>query len=287
MFIDSHAHYSHGKFDGEFPALTFDGVHYGSRTLDREQLLEMLWAGGLACSVEPAIELDSNRVLLDFARKYPGKIFPAVGLHPSRTPNTPWNRRRELDHYAAEPGVVAIGELGLDYHTPRQDQHRLNQMRWFIYQLKLAKRTGLPLILHIREAHRDGIRILRHFGRGVSGGVLHCFSGTWDEAQEYLKLGLHLGIGGALLQDKERTPAIQEAVRNTPLERIILETDSPYVLPECRQDLPAKADRKGLRNSSLIIPAVADKVAELKGLDRETVLRVTMENAVRLFDLKG
>ena len=286
MFIDSHAHYSHRKFDAEFPALTLEYKHYDSQIMDREMLMNVLWNSGVLCSIEPAIELDSNRTVLDFARKYPGRIFPAVGLHPSRTPDTPWSRRRELDAYAREPGVVAIGELGLDYHTPRQEQHRLNQMRWFIYQLKLARKRELPLVLHLREADRDGLRILKRFGRGLPG-VVHCFSSGPAEAREYLALGLHLGIGGAILQDKERTPAIWEAVKNAPLERILLETDAPYVLPDCSRDLPHKADRNGLRNTSLTIPAVADKVAELKGLDRETVLRVTMENTRKLFDLRG
>ena len=282
MIVDSHAHYSHPKFDGTFPALTFEGDHYALRELDRESLLDLLWNSGVACSVEPAIELDSNPKILDFSKKHPGRIFPAVGLHPSRTPDTPWNRRRELDAWAREPGVVAIGELGLDYHIPRKEQHRLYQMHWFIYQLKLARTLELPLILHIREADRDGIRILKHFGRGLPG-VVHCFSGGPDAAQEYLNLGLHLGIGGAILQDRARTAAIREAVKNAPLERILLETDSPYVLPAL-EEISEKP--KGLRNTSLILPAVADKVAELKGLDRETVLRVTTENTIRLFDLR-
>ena len=281
MIVDSHAHYSHPKFDGRFSALTWEEGRYAPRELDREALLKDLWAHDVLCSIEPAIELDSNRTLLDFSARYPGRVFPAVGLHPSRTLDTPWSRRRELDQFAAEPGVVAIGELGLDYHTPRNREHRLNQMRWFVYQLRLARRTGLPLILHIREADRDGIRILKHFGRGVKGGVVHCFSSGWDAAEQYLNLGLHLGIGGAILQDRPHALAIREAVRNAPLERILLETDSPYVLPALDGAFPA-----GLRNTSRILPAVADQIAALKGLDRETVLRMTTENTIRLFDLR-
>ena len=282
MIVDSHAHYSHENFNGTFPALEFEGNHYAVRELDRDTLLNRLWNSGVACSIEPAIELDSNRKLLDFAQQHSGHIFPAVGLHPSRTVNTPWSRRRELLAYAKEPGVTAIGELGLDYHLPREEQHRLNQARWFLYQLKLARKLELPLILHIREADEDGIRILKHFGRGLPG-VVHCFSGGPETANEYLKLGLHLGIGGAILQNRERTPAIREAVKNAPLERILLETDSPYVLPTLETDAAIPGD---LRNTSLILPSVADQVAELKGLDRETVLRVTTENTIRLFDLR-
>ena len=207
-----------------------------------------------------------------------------MGVHPTRTHLAYWADRHLLEDYAREDGVVAIGETGLDYHHPRLRQHRHLQKKWFRYQLDLASRYGLPLILHLRDADRDAVKILRRFRSRIVGGVAHCFYGDYATAKQYLDLGLHIGIGGGLLQSSPRAETLREAVKSIPLERILLETDAPYVLPD-RTDSHGNPLPKKARNTSLLIPLVASELARLKSLDVQAVLSTTTENAKRLFGI--
>lgn len=297
MLIDTHAHLSHHLFSARFPYLAREEEGFVLRTGPLPQLVQELQAAGIGACVEPAIELGSNQRLLDLAAEYPGFVFPAVGVHPTRTflvhtvdgqgrrtvERLHWAQRKELETLADRPEVVAIGETGLDYHHPRREQHRLRQKAWFVWQLHLAHQKKLPVILHVREAHRDALDILRRHRNWLHGGVCHCFSGTAQTAAAYTALGLKLGIGGALLENSPRLPALEEAVAQTPLESILLETDAPYVKPSC-PGLSSKQVKKA-RNTGLILPEVARRVAELKGLTPEEVARVTTENAAALFGL--
>ena len=194
-------------------------------------------------------------------------------------------RRRELEECLNHPCVAAIGETGLDYHLPRREQHRLRQKLWFLYQLRLARRKKLPLVLHIRQADADALRILKRFGKGLSGGVCHCFLGSAELAGRYTALGFKLGIGGALLAEAPETQGLEQAVTAAALEDLVLETDGPYVKPNCPA-IPRKQLRKA-RNTSLILPAVAARIAELKNVPLEEVYRVTSANAVKLFGQPG
>lgn len=295
--IDTHIHLSHFLFDAQFPYLALDRDGNGViRQGTREQLIEELHAAGISCCLDPGIGITSNEKLLALAEQWPGFVYGAVGVHPTRTweyktllqgkkhtVRLHWNERRKLDEFLKHPAVVAVGETGLDYHHPRKEQHRLRQMAWFLYQLRLAHRHSLPLILHIREADADALRILRTCRHWLHGGVCHCFCGTPETAAAYTALGLKLGIGGSLLMNSPRTHGLEQAIVSTPLESLLLETDGPYVLPSCPQ-LDQKKRRK-VRNTSLILPAVAGRIAELKKIPVEEVLRVTSENAVRLFGL--
>ena len=237
--------------------------------------------------MEPGIDLASPERLLALARRYPGFLIPAVGIHPTRTPGTPWRARHVLEALSQEKAVVAIGELGLDYHLPRREQYRLRQKLWFCWQLSLAHRRELPLVLHIRQADGDAIRILRRYRGKLHGGVCHCFQGDAALARIYTReLGLHLGIGGALLQTPERCAALEAAVRETPLSFLLLETDGPYVKPARPEGMGSKAWQK-TRNSGLILPAVAERIAELKGVPPQTVAEATAANARRLFCPEG
>ena len=181
MIIESHAHYSHKRFDGAFRYLTGELT---AREGQREDLLDRLLESGVVLSIEPAIDFESNRRTAALYRQHPDFIRLAVGVHPTRTHQAPWRQRRQLEVWAREPGVAAIGETGLDYHLPRK--HRLTQLLWFRYQLGLARRLGLPLVLHIRMADRDALAMLRRRRRQLPGGVVHCFQGDWDTARAYL-----------------------------------------------------------------------------------------------------
>lgn len=279
MIIESHAHYSHKRFDGSFRYLTGELT---AREGQREDLLNRLRESGVVLSIEPAIDFDSNRLTAALYRQHPDFFRLAVGVHPTRTAQVPWRQRKQLATWARSPGVAAIGETGLDYHRPRH--HRLVQLLWFRYQLDLARRTGLPLVLHIRMADRDALAMLRRRRRQLPGGVVHCFQGDWDTARAYLDLGFCLGIGGALL--RRESEALRDAVARAPLDRLLVETDSPYVLP----DVPWTGSKKSLsrvRNSSLLLPRVVEEIARLKHLPPETAEAAILENTRRVFHLSG
>ena len=284
MIIDSHAHYNHGVFHKTARYLTREGNRFALAEGDREAIFQQLAEVGIRCSIEPGLNIDSCREVLALCRQYPGRLFPAIGVHPTRSILEDWSCRKELAALAAEPGVVALGETGLDYHYKREEQHRRKQFAWFLYQLDLARRVKKPLILHIRDAHRDALAILRWHPARKLGGVVHCFNGDRDTAMCYVNLGYHIGIGGALLHPEERAGQLWEAVKAIPLDRILLETDAPFILPYCKDVIPGKQLRR-TRNTSLILPAVAEKIAELKGITPEEVAAATTENAIRLFRL--
>ena len=222
--------------------------------------------------------------MLELVAQHPRHIFPAIGIHPTRSIFEKWSDRYRLAAYANTPGVIAIGEIGLDYHYKREEQHRLKQHIWFLYQLNLAWKLKLPVILHVRDAHEDALRILRMHPARKMGGVIHCFYGSKEIAEQYLKLGYHIGIGGSVLQLEERAKDLWEAIPHIPLDRILLETDAPFILPYCKDVIQPKFLRRA-RNTSLILPAVINKIAELMGIPADEVERATAENAIRLFDL--
>ncbi len=282
MIIDSHAHYAHACYQNRFRYLAEEGESWEIRENDLPGLFGELDAQGIPMSIEPGISLTSNEAVLALAERYPNRIFPAVGVHPTRCFRERWADRKKLLEWSRHPRVVAIGETGLDYHHPRKEQHRLVQLGWFLWQLRLARRRQKPLVLHIRDAHEDALKILRIFFKTFPGGVVHCYQGDWETARQYLDLGLYLGIGGALLQ--EGSGPLQEAVERMPLERILVETDSPYVLPYCKDVLPPRQVRR-LKNSSLILPRVIARIARLKGLPPRQVEQALAENARRLFGL--
>ena len=284
MIIDSHSHYNNNAYKKPFRYLSYDKEGYTLREGDRDQLFQELLDANIPYSIEPGVSLQSCEEVLQLAAEYPGRIFPAMGIHPTRSLFEKWSDRRKLDAYAKTPGVIAIGECGLDYHYKREEQHRLKQHIWFLYQLDLAWRLKKPVILHVRDAHEDALRILKWHPARKLGGVVHCFYGSWEIAEQYLKLGYHFGIGGSLLQQEERARAFWEAVKHIPLDKILVETDAPFILPYCKDVIPPKLLRRA-RNTSLILPAVIKKIAELKELPTEVVERAVFENTLRLFSL--
>ena len=232
MIIDSHAHYNNNAYKKPFRYLAYGADGYALRDGDREQLFQELPENDIPYSIEPGVSLESCKEVLELAAQYPGRIFPAIGIHPTRSIFEKWSDRKKLDVFAKAPGVVAIGECGLDYHYKREEQHRLKQHIWFIYQLDLAWRLKKPVILHVRDAHTDALRIIKWHPARKLGGVIHCFYGSKEIAEQYLKLGYHIGIGGSLLQPEERAKDLLEAVPHIPLDRILVETDAPFILKQ-------------------------------------------------------
>lgn len=284
MIIDSHAHYNNNAYKKPFRYLTYDKDGYALKEGDREQLFKELREANIPYSIEPGVSLESCEEVLELAAQYPGRILPAIGVHPTRSIFEKWADRHKLGAYANTSGVIAIGEIGLDYHYKREEQHRLKQHLWFLYQLNLAWKLKKPVILHVRDAHEDALRILRWHPARKLGGVIHCFYGSREIAEQYLKLGYHIGIGGSILQLEERAKDLWEAVPGIPLERILVETDAPFILPYCKDVIQPKLLRRA-RNTSLILPAVIEKIARLKGISAEAVEQATAENTIRLFSL--
>lgn len=183
-------------------------------------------------------------------------------------------------------GIIAIGETGLDYRYERKNRHLLKLKIWFQWQINLADKLGLPLILHIRKADEDAAIILCKNQKKLHGGVCHCFCGGEDIAKIYTEeFGLCLGIGGKLLMKPKYGRQLEEAVIVIPIEYLILENDGPYVKPERPDDVTRKRWTMA-RNTSLILPAVAEKIAYLKGIPVEEVLRITDENTKRVFKIE-
>lgn len=295
--IDSHVHITHYRFENEFPYLSVDknGKCISVRGT-RDRMTEEMKAAGITGVIDPAISFYSNEKILHYAKKYPDFIFAAIGRHPNdcwrktsldakgAETRVSWKDRIRLDSWVHEENVVAIGETGLDYHYTQKRVHKRLQRKWFIYQIKLAFMQKLPLILHIRDADRDAIRILKRRKRKLCGGVVHCFCGDVKTMREYVKLGLHLGIGGSLLKEDIASAGLRNAVKEAPLDRLIVETDAPYVLPD-KECFAEEVKRKKLRNTSLLLPSVIREIAKIKGLSFEEVNQAVYKNTCKLFHL--
>ena len=284
MIIDYHAHYNNNAYKKPFRYLACDKDGYALKEGELPQLMQEMEEANIRYFIEPGVSLQSCEEVLQLCAEYPGRIFPAIGIHPTRSIFEKWSDRHKLDAYANTPGVIAIGEIGLDYHYKREEQHRLKQHIWFLYQLNLAWKLKLPVILHVRDAHEDALRILRWHPARKLGGVIHCFYGSKEIAEQYLKFGYHISIGGSVLQLEERAKNLWEAIPHIPLDRILVETDAPFILPYCKDMIQPKFLRRA-RNTSLILPAVIKKIAELKDITPKEVEQITAENTVRVFSL--
>lgn len=287
MIIDSHTHYAHKRYDTEFPYLCEDGEGYGIRRTNREMLLDEMKENGIVGFIEPSIGFDAIEKQMSLVCSRRDCMWGAVGVHPTRCIHTSWGARKALAEYAECFHSVAIGETGLDYHHPRMKQHRLRQKRWFVYQIKLADRLQLPLILHIREADRDALRILKKYKHKLHGGVIHCFSGNYACAKEYIALGFALGIGGKLLSGTAEARLLEDAVSNVRLSDLLVETDAPFVLPETGELTCSKKQCRKLCNSSLILPNVIARIADLREEESVIVEETVYRNTLRVFRLNG
>ena len=252
MIFESHAHYDDKAFDE-----------------DREALLEGLKENGIGYVINIGANIETTKNTIGLAEKYPF-IYGAVGVHPSDTDELDEENFAWLKEQCAHPKIVAVGEIGLDYYWDEPDKKI--QKLWFERQLDMARETKLPVIIHSRDAAKDTLDIMKAANAGEMGGVIHCFSYTKEIAREYLDMGYYFGIGGVVTFQNAKK--LKEAVEYIPIERILLETDSPYLAP-----IPYR----GKRNSSLNIPFVAKEIAALKGMGYDDVVSITEENAKRLF----
>lgn len=248
MIFDTHAHYDDKAFDS-----------------DRKELFSNMKKDRVEFVVNVGSDLEANRKTLALAEEFPF-IYAALGVHPSETGELTEDNILWIQKEARRPKVVAIGEIGLDYYWPEPD--KAVQKKWFERQLALAGEMGLPVIVHSRDAAKDTLEILKAWQMQKTGGVIHCFSYTKEIAREYLNMDYYFGIGGVLTFKNAKK--LVEAAEYIPLNRILLETDCPYLAPE---------PYRGKRNQSSYISYVAQKLAEIINLSKEEVLAQTMQNA--------
>ena len=251
--FDSHAHYDDEQFDQ-----------------DREQLLGwVLQEKGVVGIINMGSDLKSCQTTLELTHRY-DYIFGGAGIHPECARDLPDNWLDQLRTFLKDPKIVAVGEIGLDYHwldeCPKDRQKEV-----FDAQLELAQELAMPVVIHDREAHGDTLEFLKKY---KPAGVVHCFSGSWETAQEILKLGMYIGLGGVVTFKNARHAV--EVAEKLPLERLLLETDAPYMAP---------GPHRGKRNDSSLIALVAEKIGELRGIDPQAVLDITAENTRKLFGI--
>ena len=252
MIIDTHAHYDNEAFD-----------------MDRDVLLSGLPSRGIELVVNIGASIETTKETLKLTERYPF-VWGVVGVHPSETTKMEEAHIDWLREAARRPKTVAIGEIGLDYYWDEPD--REIQKHWFMRQLDLARETGLPVVIHSRDAAKDTLDIMKGQRAGDMGGVIHCFSYGVELAREYLDMGHYLGIGGVLTFENARK--LKEVVAYMPMERMVLETDCPYLSPE---------PFRGKRNSSLNLPWVVRAVSAIKGISEEEVISITSDNARAMY----
>ena len=250
--FDSHAHYDDERYDGE-----------------REQVIENLFDNGVCGIINIGCTLERSQKSVDFADKYE-KFYAAVGIHPEDVEDLPSDYLETLRKWTENKKVVAIGEIGLDYHY--EGYNREKQIEVFKEQLELAKTLDMPVIIHSRDATEDCMAILKEY---KPKGVMHCFSGSAQTAKEVLALGMSLSFTGVLTFKNARRAL--EALEVVPMDRLLLETDCPYMAPE---------PFRGKRCDSGMIPYIAEKIAEVKGLDAQSVLNTCTENTKKLFGIE-
>lgn len=254
MIFETHAHYDDKAFEE-----------------DREELLELLPERGIGRIVNIGSDLRSCRQTIVLMQRYP-YVYGALGIHPSDTGELTEEDFAWLREQCTLEKCVAVGEIGLDYHW--DEPERTIQKKWFHRQLGLAREVKLPVVIHSREAAGDTIDIMKEEKAEEIGGVVHCFSYTRETAEIFLKMGFYIGIGGVLTFQNAKK--LKEAAEYVPMNRIVLETDSPYLSPE---------PFRGKRNSSLNLPYVVKALAQIKGITEEEIEKITWDNACRLYRL--
>ena len=247
--FDSHAHYDDEAFDD-----------------DRDELLASFPEAGICGIINCAQDIKTSEYSIKLAEKY-DYIWAAVGIYPHETINAGKNDIAKLRKLLRHPKVVAVGEIGLDYHY--DDSPRDMQLEWLEKQIILANELDKPIIFHDREAHEDTLNILQKYR---PKGVIHCFSGSVETAREILKIGMYIGLGGVVTFKNTRKAL--EVAKIVPEDRLLIETDAPYMAP---------VPFRGKRCTSKLIPYSAEKIAEVRGVTTDEILKITRQNAINLF----
>ena len=255
MIFDTHSHYNDEAFTDDLPAIV-------------RQFPE----AGICGAVNVASNLSSIDEVLALSKAYP-QFYAALGIHPSDCAPLTESRLLTIQEKLHEPKVVAVGEIGLDYHY--DEPEREVQKKWFRRQLRMAQEADLPVIIHSRDAAQDTMQILLEEQAHFSGGVIHCYSYSPEMAEQFVRMGFYIGVGGVVTFKNGKR--LKETVQRIPLGRIVLETDCPYMAP---------VPHRGERNSSLYLPLVVSEIAQLLQIPEEEVVRVTYENAMRLYRLE-
>ena len=249
--FDTHSHYDDEQFDS-----------------DRSSLIESLPDKGVIGVVSCGIDKETSIANMELAHKYDFMYF-AAGFHPEDLEGHNLDELGEIEKLASDSKCVAIGEIGLDYHWMSSTKEK--QKDFFASQIELAKKLDMPVIVHDREAHGDTLEILKSLH---PKGVLHCFSGSKEMAKEIIKIGMYIGLNGVATFKNARKSL--EVVKEIPIERLVLETDCPYLAP---------VPHRGKRNDSSYIPYIAERIGEVLDLSAQEVLDITSENAKRLFEI--
>ena len=258
MIFESHAHYDDSKFDD-----------------DREELLSSMQENGIEKIINIGCSIESCKSTLELTKQYPF-VYGAMGIHPSDIGDLNEDTFLWLKEQVKKEKVVAVGEIGLDYYWDKEEEVQKNQRIWFRRQLELAKESNLPVIIHSRDAAADTMEIMKEAHVQGIKGVIHCFSYSKEQAQEYVKMGYYIGVGGVVtFKNGKKLKSVVEAI---PLTSIVLETDCPYLAPE---------PNRGKRNESAYIQYVAEEIARLKGISVEEVLTQTEINAKQVYQLRA
>lgn len=255
MLFDSHAHYEDDRFDE-----------------DRHEVLSSVYNSGVRYILDAASDIESAAKIISLTQKY-SFIYAAVGVHPHNVVHADDNTLSALLEFSADSKVVAVGEIGLDYYY--DNSPRELQKLWFAKQINMAKGLNKPIVVHNRDAHEDIMKIIKNEKASEIGGVFHCFSGSREMAARLLDENFYISIGGPVTFKNARK--IIDVVEYVPLERLMIETDCPYLTPE---------PHRGKRNDSGYVRLVAEKIAEIKDISFEEIARITTENAKRLFNIK-
>lgn len=257
MLFDTHAHLEDKKFDP-----------------DRQEVIDRMWESGIRRCLLVADGKNVPSASYTLAEKYDW-MYWAVGVHPHDAAAYTPEREARLREYLLMPKAVALGEIGLDYYY--NTEPRLIQRAAFEAQMDLAFEMKKPVILHIREAHGDATdMMIERVRRGrMPSGVMHCYTGSWESAKKYLEMGLYISFSGAVTF--KNAPKVWEVARNVPLDRLLIETDCPYMAP---------VPMRGKRNEPSFVRYTADRIAALREVDPEVVYQASMENGKRLFDIR-
>ncbi len=251
--FESHAHYDDEQFDG-----------------DREELLTGLKDSGVEYVVNIGASFAGCKQSIELAKQFPF-VYATVGIHPDEVGCLDEDVFAEIKRLLLLEKVVAVGEIGLDYHWNVEEKEI--QKKWFTRQLQLARELDKPVVVHSRDATEDTLEIIKSEGQGLRG-VIHCFSGSAEIAREYVKLGYYIGIGGVITF--KNANKLKVVVEETPLESLLLETDAPYLSP---------VPYRGKRNDSSKLKYVAEEIAEIKGVSYEAVLAATYQNGKELYGI--